>query len=86
MIDLEAIHAHIVELVTEVERLQGDLKEYIQLSVELESQNSYLKACIQRWRLHNYPGHHHKEGTHFNCEVCNIHWPCPTEVAKGWKE
>lgn len=52
----------------------------------LRAENAELKAHIQRWRLHNYPGHHHKEGTHFNCEVCNIHWPCPTEVAKGWKE
>ena len=65
----------------------SNIDEILQARIdELEAENAELKAHIERWRLHNYPGHHHKEGTHFNCEVCNIHWPCPTEVAKGWKE
>lgn len=52
---------------------------------KLERDNTELRAHIERWV--QFREQHHKRKTgHEYCIICELQWPCPTEVAKGWRE
>ena len=70
--------------------------EWFETIERLQTDNAELKAHIERWaeyeeRTFGFVDKHTEaadvEGTAVGfCSVCKYGWPCPTEVAKGWKE
>jgi hypothetical protein len=55
---------------------------------ELSAKNAELRAQIERWsdvQIGIYEYDHKKMEWIDTCLSCRLPWPCPTEVAKGWK-
>ncbi len=73
---------------------QGSLpgKSYEELLVEamtLAHERDELRAHIERWEGVQVQGQayaHLKLKWTAACLSCRMPWPCPTEVAKGWRE
>lgn len=87
---------HTVEMMLgEVERLQKEVTKWKTRIVNetddlrgvnknLRTENAELKAHIERWAQKEEHPHHVIIGK--ICGQCGLSWPCPTQVAKGWKE